>query len=206
MADEFAGVAGEDLDEVPLGRPEAHFAIRGRDALCREVDGEVVGLDNRVFLGGRGSSERGSEAREEFVHAEGFGDVVVGAGVENADLVALGLAHGEDDDRYGGTAAQAADDCDAVVPGESQVEDDEIGVFPGGECQRCLTGLGELRRRSRGRGGWLRARAGSAARRRRRGSASLGGVQSRDDGEPAAWGVVYLDLAAHRLEEALRDC
>jgi len=34
----------------------------------------------------------------------------------------------------------------------------------------------------------------------------LGGVQSRDDGEPAAWGVVYSILAAHRLEEALRHC
>src|SRR5256884_8103195 len=65
----------------------------------------------------------------------------VGAGVERGDLVALGLAHGEDDDRYRGPAAQAADNFDAVDPGESQVEDDEIGVFPGGQCQRRLTGL-----------------------------------------------------------------
>jgi len=104
LADEFAGVAGEDLDEVPLGRREAHFAIGGRDSLGREVDGEVVSVNDRFFLCGRASSERGSKAREEFVHAEGFGDVVVGAGVERADLVALGLAHGEDDDRYGGTS------------------------------------------------------------------------------------------------------
>ena len=105
---------------------------------------KCVGLDDGLLLGRRVAPQRGSEAREELVHAERLGDVVVGAGVEGRDLVALGFADGEDDDRHGGPAAQAADHFDAVDSGEAEVEDDEVGVLPGGDRERRLAGLGEV--------------------------------------------------------------
>ena len=87
-------------------------------------------------------AERGAQAGEELVHAERLGDVVVGAGVERGDLVALGAAGGEDDDRHGGPAPQAADDLDAAHSGEAEVEDDGVGMVLGGEPERVLAGGG----------------------------------------------------------------
>ena len=93
---------------------------------------------------GVGSAQCGSEAGEELVHAEGFGDVVVSAGVEGGDLVSFCLADGEDDDRHGAPAAETADHFDAVDAWESEVEDDEIGVLCGCERQRRFAGGGEV--------------------------------------------------------------
>jgi hypothetical protein len=77
-----------------------------------------------------------------FVHAEGFGEVVVGAGVEGVDLGVFGVAGGEDDDRRGGPAAQGLDDGDAVEIGQAEVEDDQVGwVTAGGaESGRAIGG------------------------------------------------------------------
>jgi hypothetical protein len=36
---------------------------------------------------GGGAAQRGPRPGEQFVHAEGFGDVVVGAGVERRDVL-----------------------------------------------------------------------------------------------------------------------
>ena len=115
-----------------------------RDPLRGEVDREVVGLDDRFLLRGRRAPERGPQPREELVHAERLRDVVVRAGVERGDLVALGLAHGEHDDRNRAPAAQAPDHLDAVDPREAEVEDDEIRVLPGRDRQRRLAGRGEV--------------------------------------------------------------
>ena len=44
---------------------------------------------DRLLLGRRGAAQRGAQAGQQLVHAERLGDVVVGAGVERRDLVAL---------------------------------------------------------------------------------------------------------------------
>ena len=54
---------------------------------------------------------------EELVDAEGFGDVVVGAGVEGVDFVVAVVAAGQHDDRYPGPGAEFVDDVDAVEVG-----------------------------------------------------------------------------------------
>ena len=93
MRDEAAAVAYEHLDEVPLGRREAHLFAVASHLLRRQVDGEVLGLDEGFFFRRGGAAEGGAQASEELVHAERLGDVVVGAGVERRNLVALGVAH-----------------------------------------------------------------------------------------------------------------
>jgi hypothetical protein len=68
----------------------------------------VVGGDHRHLVGGRvAPPDRGPQPGEQLAHAERLGHVVVGAGVEGRDLVGLGIAHRQHDDRHLGPAAQA---------------------------------------------------------------------------------------------------
>src|SRR5262249_46576218 len=48
LGDETPTVADEHLDEMPLGRREAHFSAVATDLLRRQVDREVRGLDDRI--------------------------------------------------------------------------------------------------------------------------------------------------------------
>ena len=132
------------------------------------------GLDDGLLLGRRRSAQGCAQPGQQLVHPERLRDVVVGAGVEGGDLVALALAHREDDDRNDGPAAQAADHLDAVDSGQAEVEDDEVGVLARGDGRALPRRSARARRRSRARAGSSRARAGSAARRRRRGCGSFG--------------------------------
>ena len=86
---------------------------------------------------------RRPHASEELVHAERLGDEIVGAGVERGDLVPLGAAGGEDDDRHTRPLAQPAHDVEAIHPRESEIEDDDVGVVDGGQFEGLLTGAGE---------------------------------------------------------------
>ena len=47
-----------------------------------------------------GAAQQRADAREHFLHVEGLGDVVVGAGVEALHLVAPAIARGEDQHRH----------------------------------------------------------------------------------------------------------
>jgi hypothetical protein len=89
------------------------------DALAFQVDLDLAERDDSFSPAGgcSGAAGGGPEPGEEFGHAEGFGDVVVCAGVERGDLVVGVRAGGEHDDRDGGPAAQARDDLRAVEVG-----------------------------------------------------------------------------------------
>ena len=76
--------------------------------------------------------------REELVHPERFGDVVVGTGVERRHLVGLGVTHGEHDDRDRAPPAQPADDIHTVDTGKPEVEHDDIGMVTRREVERVL--------------------------------------------------------------------
>ena len=74
-----------------------------------------------------GLAKVGADAGEEFGHAEGLGDVVVGALVECGDLHGFLLADGEDDDGDFGDAANGSGEFDATHLGNGEVGDDEVG-------------------------------------------------------------------------------
>ncbi len=92
---------------------------------CR-IHHEVAGLDGRRGPL-RGAAQMGADAGQQFLNAEGLGDVVVGAGVEGLDLGALVVAHGEDQHRSGELSADGAADLDAAHAGHHQVGDDQVG-------------------------------------------------------------------------------
>jgi hypothetical protein len=58
-----------------------------------------------------------TNAGEEFLNAEGLGDVVIRTGIEGFDLGALVVADGEDDDGRGEADTNGAGDFDAGHPG-----------------------------------------------------------------------------------------
>lgn len=96
-----------------------------------ERDG-AVGKQN--VLGGRNgvlrAAEYGAYTRDKLHHAEGLCDVVIRAAVQTDDLVVLGVFRGQKDDRERGGVGQAtktAQDGNAVLAGEHDVEQDEVG-------------------------------------------------------------------------------
>ena len=75
---------------------------------------------------------------------ERLGQVVVGAELEADDLVDLVVARGEDEDRHLGPGrADAAEDLEAVDPGQPDVEDDEVGRLVGRDVEALLAGAGD---------------------------------------------------------------
>ena len=160
-----------------------------------------------AVLGGGDAAERGAEPGEELVHAEGLGDVVVGAGVEGGDLVAFGAAGRQDDDRHGGPAAEAADDVEAAHAGEAEVEDDGVGMVLGGQDEGVLAGGGGVGLVAAGAQVGGEGPQDRRLRRRRRGSGrrSRCGLQLDDHRRAAAGGVLDGEVAADGPGEAAGD-
>ena len=75
---------------------------------ARSTVNEEVSTTGSIGVRRRGAApDRGPQPGQELVHAEGLGDVVVGAGVERLDLVRGVGARRQHDDRRGQPAAQA---------------------------------------------------------------------------------------------------
>ena len=75
----------------------------------------------------RGAAHLRAHARQQLLHVEGLGEIVVGAGVHAGDLVAPAIARGEDDDRHLAVgAAPLLEDGDAVHLRQADVEDDDV--------------------------------------------------------------------------------
>jgi len=103
LADQLSGVLDQDLQQLPFGRGEPYLlgAFSAADHPVGELDPPPADRDRgsgRCLPGGP-PGER-ADAGEEFVYAERFGDVVVGAGVEGGDLVAAARPAGEHDDGH----------------------------------------------------------------------------------------------------------
>jgi hypothetical protein len=73
--------------------------------------------------------KRATQAGEQFVHAEGFGDVVVDRRIQSRDLVALALPYRQHDDRHVGPTAESMDHLDPVDPRQPQIEDEAASTI-----------------------------------------------------------------------------
>jgi len=58
LGDELAGIADEDVDELPLGRGEVYGVMAGLDGVVGQVDGVAAdaGGDRAVFRAARGGA------------------------------------------------------------------------------------------------------------------------------------------------------
>ena len=172
MGQQLPVVEREHAQQLELVRGQVHRARRPtRDRALLEIDDELADRDHaaRPTAPTRRSTAR-SRASSSSI-ADRLGDVVVGAGVERGDLLALLADRREEDHGHRAPCAQLAADVDAGAVGKDEVEDHRVrrsqrrrSRAPPRRSRRC-------RPRSPRRAGSSAARAGSAARRRRRGCA-----------------------------------
>jgi hypothetical protein len=103
LADQLSGVLDQDLQQLPFDRSEPYLlgAFGAADHPVGDLDLPPADRDrgSGSCLPGGPPGDR-ADAGEEFVYAERFGDVVVGAGVEGGDLVAAARPAGEHDDGH----------------------------------------------------------------------------------------------------------
>ena len=86
-------------EQAVLVRGELDRLAVERDARGLGVEPQRAALDVALGVAG-GAAHLGADARQQLLHVEGLGDVVVGAGIHAGHLVAPAVARGEDDDRH----------------------------------------------------------------------------------------------------------
>ena len=160
-------------------------------------------VDDRCLVAVLAASLDGAEAREELVHPERLGDVVVGALVEGVDLGGLLVTGRQHDHRDARPRTEPAEHVDAVHPGEAEVEDDDVGVVLCRGGQPFLAGgrhvhLVAVGPEADGQGP---READLVVDHEEPGHASASGRLSTMV-VPAAGGVLGRQLAAHRDDEA----
>ncbi len=103
-----------------------------------EVDHAAVCLEDFRFGGGRGcTAAEGLDPRQELTNRKGLGQIVVGARLEPGDLVVLGSAGGEHQDRQQRSrTAQATADLDAVEIRQHEIEEHEVEGLAGAAVDR----------------------------------------------------------------------
>ena len=77
------------------------------------------------------ASGRHADTRQQLLHREGLGQVVVRAVVQRLDLIAVLAAGADDDDGHIGPGADAPDDLHAVHIREAQIQQHDIRVAGG---------------------------------------------------------------------------
>ena len=130
-------LAGEDparmLEEM-AEQAEFGGAERDRRAAALHLVAGHVHLDVRIseLLADQSRADAAQHrhgAGDQFAWAEGLGHIIVGAGLEAADPIALLAARSQHDDRHVGglgDAAKLAADLDAGEALQHPVEDDEV--------------------------------------------------------------------------------
>ena len=102
------------------GRP-ASVAVRAAGSMTSCAD-----LDGRRRLA-RHAPQHRTDASVDLLRGERLDDVLVGAGVEEPDDLALVVARGADDDRYPADRSQHLQQIAAVDVGEAEVEQHDVG-------------------------------------------------------------------------------
>src|SRR5262249_9118518 len=113
-----------------LGR-ELHLLVGDLDDAPHQIDREIADPEHRALpMHLQLMAQRRPHAREQLVHAERLGDVVVGAEIERRDLAGLVPAARQDRDRHALVArAQGAQEVEALHVGQPEIENDQIRLL-----------------------------------------------------------------------------
>jgi hypothetical protein len=127
-----ASVGRQRREQAVFDGREVHFRPGAAHQARGAVHFHVAKAEQRLRFFAAGCRARaaqvGAHARQQLAGAEGFGQVVVGPGVERGDLVGLARARREHDDRHARPAAYVADQRNAVAVGQAQVEHQQVGL------------------------------------------------------------------------------
>ena len=148
-----AAVLCEDVEQAELGRCEA--GVGARAAVVHEERALLVGIDLEALDRDRAraqrhrrdlaAAERGVHARHQLAHAEGLGQVVVGADLERVHLVVLAAARRDHDDRGDDALGTCAlGHRPAVEAGKHQIDDGDVGALEAELAESALTVLRPL--------------------------------------------------------------
>ena len=144
-----SGVAQQHRQQRPFLAAEHQRCALERDQAAAQVDAQIAVVEyGRAFAVGA-LPEQHAQTRRQLLHAEGFGHVIVGAGIERRDLLAFLRTHRQHHHRYGRPGAQFAQNLHAVHAvhvGQAEVEDDQVRIVVGGDRQTlaALAGLVHL--------------------------------------------------------------
>ena len=119
------------------------LAVADHDLAAQRVDDEVADPAGPVAAGGAAPQDR-ADPRAQLAVDERLRQVVVGPGVEAADLVGVAAAAGEDDHRQARVEAgvdavglaDLAQDVEAGGVGQGEVEQEQVRVVVAAEAQR----------------------------------------------------------------------
>jgi hypothetical protein len=126
--EDTAGLLEENLEDIEFARRERDGLAGAGDAAVEDIHDEVAGLKEIGGSGRGAAAAEGFDAGDEFLHREGFGEVVVGAGFEAFDAVADFATGGEDEDARGTSGgAEARENGEPIETWQAEIEDDEIG-------------------------------------------------------------------------------
>ena len=140
MREHFAGMADEVHQQVVLLRRQMHLLTPHSDAAGVQVDVKVAGLKQ----GGDASRHRERppqgrpHPREQFRHPEGFGPIVIGAGIEGFDLNPLFALDGQHNNRHWGDGTEAAAEFKPADMRHGEIRDDEVRHPVPEEVERLL--------------------------------------------------------------------
>ena len=98
--------------------------------------------NHAVPTGRKCTTKEDAEAGEEFAAAEGFGEIVISAGIEGRDFFGLAVTHRKDEDRQLAPLPQAAKHLEPAHVREAEVEDDDLRWLRRDFIQAKCAGLG----------------------------------------------------------------
>jgi len=126
-----SGARGEVAQQVELGGGQADPLPITRHPPPLEVDDQIATAQRAAGLDvgqlAVGAAQQGFHAARQLAEAERLGQVVIGSDLESDHLVHLVGASGEEQDRDPGLAPDPPADLEPVDPGQTDVEQDELG-------------------------------------------------------------------------------
>src|SRR5262245_65447508 len=130
MGKNLAGMLHQYAQKFVLLGRQLYFPVADLDDTPHQVDGKIAGAENRTLaVRLQLVTQRRSHPREQFVHTEGLGDVVVGPEVESLNLSGLIAAAGEHHDRDALVPrAYHSQQFEALDIRKSEVENDQIRI------------------------------------------------------------------------------
>jgi hypothetical protein len=121
-----AGALGEIGEDGKLSRREMHVIMAAEHLQACEV--ERQGAKRELRHSWTGSTQDGTDSSDKLVKVEGLRHVVVGAIVEACEDVGFGVPRGHHNYRSLSTTANQAAQLEAILAGQHDVQEDEIGT------------------------------------------------------------------------------
>ena len=146
MCQHLVGVVRQQAQQLVLdGRQVQFLAIHRGDAGVK-VDKQLAGVERALGYHAAGlrirkAPERGADARQQFIDRKRLGQVVVGTGIERANLVRILAARRDHDNRHGRPRAHRLDHLDAIHIGQTQVEQHNARRLRRGRRDGSMGGL-----------------------------------------------------------------